>query len=77
MSQENVELVKRSFELFLRGDLEAWIETLHPDVGWDISRASTAGRSEPRSRTRGAVHGHDGDLPERLDRLLGGTEGAR
>ena len=37
MSQENVELVKRSFELFLRGDPEAWIETLHPDVGWDIS----------------------------------------
>ena len=37
MSQENVELVKRSFELFLRGDLEAWIETLDPEVGWDIS----------------------------------------
>ena len=36
MSQENVELVKRSFELFLRGDLEAWIETLDPYVGWDI-----------------------------------------
>ena len=37
MSQGNVELVKRSFELFLRGDLEAWLETLDPDVGWDIS----------------------------------------
>ena len=37
MSQGNVELVKRSFELFLRGDLEAWLDTLHPDVGWDIS----------------------------------------
>ena len=37
MSQENVELVKRSFELFLRGDLDAWIETLDPDIGWDIS----------------------------------------
>ncbi len=37
MSDENLEVVKRSFELFLRGDLEAWIEMLHPDVGWDIS----------------------------------------
>jgi uncharacterized protein len=37
MSQENVELVRRSFELWLCGDVEAWIETVDPDVGWDIS----------------------------------------
>jgi ketosteroid isomerase-like protein len=37
MSRENVEVVRRSFELFLRGDLDAWIETLDPEVGWDIS----------------------------------------
>jgi ketosteroid isomerase-like protein len=37
MSQENVELVKRSFDVFLRGDLQAWLETLDPDIGWDIS----------------------------------------
>jgi ketosteroid isomerase-like protein len=37
MSQENVEAVKHSFELFIRGELDAWIETLDPDIGWDIS----------------------------------------
>jgi ketosteroid isomerase-like protein len=37
MSQENVEVVRRSFELWLGGDLEAWIETIDPEVGWDIS----------------------------------------
>ncbi len=37
MSQENVEVVRRSFELWLRGDLEAWLETIDPDIGWDIS----------------------------------------
>ena len=37
MSQENVELVRRSAELSVGGDTEAWLETLDPDVGWDIS----------------------------------------
>ena len=37
MSQESVEVVRRSFELWLRGDLEAWLETIDPDIGWDIS----------------------------------------
>jgi ketosteroid isomerase-like protein len=37
MSQENVELVRRSFELWLRGDAEGWIDTLDPEIGWDIS----------------------------------------
>ena len=37
MSQENVEVVRRSFELWLSGDLEAWLTTIDPDIGWDIS----------------------------------------
>ena len=37
MSQETVELVRRSLELWLRGDVDAWLETIDPDVGWDIS----------------------------------------
>ena len=37
MSQDSVEVVRRSFELWLRGDLEAWLETIDPDIGWDIS----------------------------------------
>ena len=37
MSQENVEIVRRSFELFSQGELDAWRETVDPDIGWDIS----------------------------------------
>jgi len=37
MSEENVEVVRRSFEMFAAGDLEAWAESFDPDVGWDIS----------------------------------------
>jgi ketosteroid isomerase-like protein len=37
MSEENVEVVRRSYALFLSGDLEAWAETFDPDIGWDIS----------------------------------------
>jgi len=37
MSQKNVELVRRSLELWLRGEMEDWIETIDPEVGWDIS----------------------------------------
>jgi ketosteroid isomerase-like protein len=37
MSQENVDLVRRSFELFKDGRIAAWIETLDPEIEWDIS----------------------------------------
>ena len=37
MSQENVELMRRSFELWLRGDHDGWLTTIDPGVGWDIS----------------------------------------
>ena len=37
MSQENVEIVRSGTEEWLRGNLEAWVETIDPEVGWDIS----------------------------------------
>jgi len=37
MSQENVDLIRRGTELWLRGNVEAWLETIDPGVGWDIS----------------------------------------
>ena len=37
MSEENVELMKRSFELWRDGSIGEWIETLDPDIEWDVS----------------------------------------
>lgn len=37
MSQDNVEIVRRGWEAFERGDVEAAFETLAPDVEWDVS----------------------------------------
>jgi ketosteroid isomerase-like protein len=37
MSQENVEAMRRSFEMWMGGDFDAWLKTIDPDVGWDIS----------------------------------------
>jgi ketosteroid isomerase-like protein len=38
MSQENVEVVRGNFELLWRdGRFDEWIETLDPDIEWDIS----------------------------------------
>lgn len=37
MSQENVDVVRRSCEAWARGDLVAWLETLHPEIVWDSS----------------------------------------
>lgn len=34
MSQENVEVVRRGFEAFRRGDLDAALEMLDPEVEW-------------------------------------------
>ncbi len=37
MSQEHVDAVRRSFERWLEGDLDGWLDTIDPEVGWDIS----------------------------------------
>jgi ketosteroid isomerase-like protein len=35
MSEENVELVRKSIDAFNRGDLDAWMGFLSPDVVWE------------------------------------------
>jgi ketosteroid isomerase-like protein len=35
MSQENVEIVRRCCEAFNRGDYEAALDALDPDIEWD------------------------------------------
>jgi ketosteroid isomerase-like protein len=37
MSRENVELVRRGFEDFLAGRIREWMQTVDPDIEWDIS----------------------------------------
>jgi ketosteroid isomerase-like protein len=37
MSQENVEIVRKSCDAWLRGDLDAVFEVNHPEVGWDTT----------------------------------------
>jgi ketosteroid isomerase-like protein len=34
MSQENVEVVRRLFEAWNRGDREGWLASAHPEVEW-------------------------------------------
>ena len=48
MSQENVEVVCRMYEAFLRGDQSAIVAGLHPEIEW---------RSIEDTQTR---HGHEG-----------------
>ena len=37
MSEANAEIMRRGFDLWNRGDLEGWLETIDPAIGWDIS----------------------------------------
>ena len=37
MSQENVEIVRSGTQEWLRGNVEGWVETIDPEVEWDIS----------------------------------------
>jgi ketosteroid isomerase-like protein len=53
MSENNVELARQGFEAFNRGDMEAVVEFLHPDV--EIHASGEVG--EP-----GVYHGRDGFL---------------
>ena len=34
MSEENVDAVRKAFEAFNRGDLDAALERMHPDIEW-------------------------------------------
>src|SRR6266536_6341887 len=52
MSEENVELVRRSVEAFWRGDIDAFLEEVGDDVEVDFSRA--------RGPYRGVYRGREG-----------------
>ncbi len=43
MSEENVELFRRGLDAFNRGDLEAWLATIHPEVSFAPIRSSVEG----------------------------------
>ena len=50
MSQENVELLKKAYEAFARGDVEAVLERLDPDVDWRPAIAPILGVDAVRGR---------------------------
>ena len=52
MSQENVEIVRRGYEAFNRGDREAWLATLDPNVELVFPFLELEGQ--------GPAHGHSG-----------------
>jgi ketosteroid isomerase-like protein len=37
MSRENVEVMAASWDLWLRRDFDRWLETIDPEIEWDIS----------------------------------------
>jgi len=52
MSQENVEVVRASWEAWSRGDMEALFEFYDPAVEWDMTHSNVP--------DMGVFHGHDG-----------------
>jgi len=50
MSQENVEILREGFEQFARGDVEAVLERLDPDVDWRPAIAPILGVETVRGR---------------------------
>ena len=43
MSQANVEIVRRCFDAFIRGDFDAAMQEFHPDIEYDLTRISPDG----------------------------------
>jgi ketosteroid isomerase-like protein len=52
MSQENVDVTRRSLEAWNRGDLDAWLETGHPEIEWISGIASEVEGTEAVSCER-------------------------
>ena len=65
MSQENVDLIRRGTELWLRGNVEAWLETIDAGVGWDIS-------THPLPDVPNRGHGREALLTEMLGTYISG-----
>ncbi len=51
MSPENVEIVRRSVDAFLRGDFDGAMRAFHPDIAFDITHTIPDGE---------VFEGHDG-----------------
>jgi ketosteroid isomerase-like protein len=80
MAHQNMEIVRRAYEMFNRNGPEAILDFLDPDVEWD--------ESELPARQPGVYRGHDGvrrlfeenaslweDINVQVDEILGGDEG--
>jgi ketosteroid isomerase-like protein len=62
MSQENVEIIRSSYEAANRRDWDAAFRDLSPDVEW-IPDSRVGGRARPWSRESHAIlHGKGGDV---------------
>jgi ketosteroid isomerase-like protein len=51
MSEENVEIVRRGFEAFARGDVEALLDVVDPDVEWSAAIGPILGVDATRGKT--------------------------
>jgi len=54
MSQENVEIIRRAYEAWNRGDFDGTIAYIDPDVDWGFEGASRF------PGTEASYHGHEG-----------------
>lgn len=52
MSEQNVQIVRASWDAWARGDMDALFEFYDPDVEWDMSHSYVP--------DMGVFHGHDG-----------------
>ncbi len=66
MSQENVEVVRRGYEAFARGDIEGVLEIMDPDVEWAPAIAPLLGVEPVRGRDE-LRHFFTRDLTEGFD----------
>ena len=66
MSQENIEIVRRGYEAYARGDLEELLEIMDPEVEWTPAIAPLLG-AEPVRGTGGLRRFLTEDLPAGFD----------
>ena len=69
MSQENVEAFKRGLEAGNRGDIEALLEQLDPEVEWHSALHALLGGEQTVFRGHDGVREMIGDLNEAFDEI--------
>jgi ketosteroid isomerase-like protein len=77
MSEDDqIGVVRRFYEAFNEQDIDAFVETLHPEVELQTARGLREGRDEARAWATKTPHG---GLDQRLvlERVLGEPDGAR